>query len=185
MLAELDRVEAVAGEVEVGAGGTLFGPLASARNTVVDGLDQIPGRLDDLRTSVGALRRLLAGPTDYLIVVGNNAEMRAGAGMPLQAGVATITNGDIAVSDFKSTVSDLYVRGAKGVAGNPPVDLKATYPRLESRRRLRRDRGHSQLSGHGTDLCVARPAGAGVGCRWCRPTRPHRVDRTARLSSVR
>ena len=127
---ELDRIEDVAATVDVGAEGSLLGPLASARADVVANLDELPARFDPLREQVAALRALLAGPTDYLVTVGNNAEMRTGAGMPLSAGLASFTDGDIALGDFKSTVNELYEPTPTGrFNANPPAQLLRTYPR--------------------------------------------------------
>ena len=126
VLDELDRVEAVAADIDVGADDGLVPPLRSARRDVVRSLDRVPERFAPLREQVGALRDLLAGPTSYLVVVGNNAEMRAGAGMPLTAGLATIRDGDIELGDFKSTVSEMY---AGGLEPDLTDELTDTYPR--------------------------------------------------------
>jgi hypothetical protein len=126
---ELQRVEAVAGQVDLGSADGLAGPLADAHREAADALARVPARVADVRPQLAALRSLLTGPTQYLIVVGNNAEMRTGAGMPLQAGPATITNGDITLGDFKSTVDDLFVRNPTGPNAHPPADVTATYPR--------------------------------------------------------
>jgi Protein of unknown function (DUF4012) len=130
VLAELDRIEALAGAVDLGPGDGLVPPLRRARSDLVESLDEVPDRFVDVRRQLGVLRRLLAGPTSYLVVVGNNAEMRTGAGMPLSAGLATIARGDIELGEFESTVSEMYAEVPTGeFNSNVPEELRETYPR--------------------------------------------------------
>ena len=130
VLEELDRVEAVAAGIDLGPSDGVVGPLRSARTEVADALADVPTRLAPLRRQVRALRALLAGPSSYLVVVGNNAEMRAGAGMPLTAGLATIGEGDIELGEFESTVSELYAPNPTGPYNSDvPEPLQETYPR--------------------------------------------------------
>ncbi|MGQ0617274.1 MAG: DUF4012 domain-containing protein [Acidimicrobiia bacterium] len=100
----------------------LLPPLAGAQRELGDKLDRAGERLAETRGHVVALRKLLVGPSRYLVLAANNAEMTAGSGMPNSAGVAVMAEGDIAVSDFVPT-SDLYV--SDGVA--VPDGLDATY----------------------------------------------------------
>lgn len=128
--AELARVETVAAGIDIGAEGWLLPPLRGARADIASSLDSVPSRIGPLQEQVGALRTLLAGPTRYLVMVGNNAEMRAGAGMPLSAGLATISNGDIDLGDFTSTVSEMYEPNPTGrFNADIPDALADTYPR--------------------------------------------------------
>lgn len=130
VLAELDHIEDLAGEVDLGPGDGLVPPLRSARADLAESLDEVPARFVDVRSQLGALRRLLAGPNSYLVVVGNNAEMRTGAGMPLSAGLATIAQGDIELGEFKSTVSEMYAEVPTGAFNsNIPDELSDTFPR--------------------------------------------------------
>lgn len=130
VLAELDRIEALAGDVDLGSQAGVVPPLRDARADLAESLGEVPARFGDLRSQLGALRRLLAGPTSYLVVVGNNAEMRTGAGMPLSAGLATIASGDIELGEFESTVSEMYVEVPTGeFNADIPEALAQTYPR--------------------------------------------------------
>jgi hypothetical protein len=113
VLDELDRIEDVIAEVDDPAGGSLVRPLASARRQLVDELHRAPQRLDEARFYVEGLRRLLVGPSRYLVLAANNAEMRGGAGMPLSGGVVSIANGDIEFGEFRQLA---YQR-----IGEPPV----------------------------------------------------------------
>ena len=82
-----------------------------------------------MEAQVRALRDLLQGPSSYLVMVGNNAEMRAGAGMPLQVGVAAIGKGDIELSDFKAATSELFTTHPTGrYNAHIPPELSRTYP---------------------------------------------------------
>jgi hypothetical protein len=65
-------------------------------------LNRIRRALDDVRVDSRGLRSFLAGPTTYLVLAANNAEMRAG-GMVLQTGLLHATRGDIAAGRFLST----------------------------------------------------------------------------------
>jgi hypothetical protein len=102
VLEQLDVVEQDIADVHVGADGFLVKPLGDARQKLVDELEEAPERLGQARFYVQGLRRLLQGPSRYIVLAGNNAEMRGGAGMPLQGGVVTIANGDITFGDFAS-----------------------------------------------------------------------------------
>jgi hypothetical protein len=102
VLEQLDVVERDIAGVHVGADGLLVKPLGDARQKLVDELEDAPERLGQARFYVQGLRRLLQGPSRYIVLAGNNAEMRGGAGMPLQGGVVTIANGDITFGDFAS-----------------------------------------------------------------------------------
>lgn len=125
VLSELDRIEAIIDDIDLGADGWLLPPLADARTDVAEKLDEVPGRLAEARTYAGGIRQLLAGPTRYFVMAGNNAEMRAGAGMPLSGGVVTIENGDIEFGAFQPLAYKRF--------GSPPVEYPkgwdATYRR--------------------------------------------------------
>ncbi len=129
VLGELDRVEQVSADIDLGADGRLVGPLRSARADVADSLASVPDEIEPVKDQVRALRRLLSGPTSYLVMVGNNAEMRAGAGMPLQIGVASINGGDIHLGEFKPATSDLFTTHPTGrYNAHIPPELSRTYP---------------------------------------------------------
>lgn len=123
VLEELDGVRRGLDDIELAAGDSLLPPLASARDQVVDRLDQVDEELDDGQDMVAALRALLVGPSDLLILGANNAEMTAGSGMPLSAGIARLDDGDIDVGEFTPT-SELNI-APDGV--DLPGDLANLY----------------------------------------------------------
>jgi hypothetical protein len=86
-------------DVDVGAKGSLLPPLSSAREQLVDRLAKQDPKLDDAIRLSTAMRSFLVGPSKYLILGGNNAEMRA-LGIATTSGVANIIDGSIKVSDF-------------------------------------------------------------------------------------
>jgi hypothetical protein len=97
---ELDKVEAAVDGLDVGAHGHLIGPVKTARAQLVAKLDEVPSKFDEARGYLDALTTFLTGPSRYLVLAANNAEMRAGAGMPLQGGVLTVAGGDVSFGDF-------------------------------------------------------------------------------------
>ncbi len=121
---ELAAVRREVRATRVPSGGPLVAPpLADARRQLTDELAEADR---DLVRGIGitrSLRRFLAGPRRYLVLAANNAEMRGGGGMPLSAGVARVSGGEIDPGDFNQT-GDLNL-GARGVAA--PADLQALY----------------------------------------------------------
>jgi Protein of unknown function (DUF4012) len=102
----VDSLSAEAGDLEhnlrtvdVGSGSWLLPPLSSARRDLVRHLDKAVSRLDDGQSTLATLRAFLVGPRRYLILGGNNAEMRS-MGIATTSGVATIDNGTVQVGDF-------------------------------------------------------------------------------------
>ena len=59
------------------------------------------------RTSAGATAAaaILTGPQNYLLLAGNNAEMRSGSGMFLEAGNVAISDGDMHLQGMQPTWS--------------------------------------------------------------------------------
>lgn len=81
----------------------LVGPLASASADLDDALDKASEKLAELRGHVATGRDVLVGPTNILVLAANNAEQRAGMGMPLSAGIVTVEGGEFTTSDFVAT----------------------------------------------------------------------------------
>lgn len=83
--------------------GKLVGPLHDASVDLDDALDEASVELAELRGHVSTGRDVLVGPTNILVLAANNAEQRAGMGMPLSAGIVTIDRGEFTTSDFVAT----------------------------------------------------------------------------------
>lgn len=97
----------------------LFGQLAEGRAELVTTVAEVR---DGLRRGAFGARGaadLLAGPHRYLVLAANNAEMRAGAGMFLSAGVLETRDGAVALVEPMQTVADIGVpNGAVAYEGD-------------------------------------------------------------------
>ncbi|MDP9074156.1 MAG: DUF4012 domain-containing protein [Actinomycetota bacterium] len=114
--AQLDRVRP-------GANGHLIGTLARARVDLVSKLAKAHTQLADGLQLTGTLRTMLAGPRTYLILAGNNAEMRSG-GITTAAGLVRFAGGDMTTGKF-ITSYDLFLPDQKKVP--VPADLEKLY----------------------------------------------------------
>ena len=90
-------------KVDLGPGDSLVGPVKSARAKFVDRLDKATKALQDADDLAAGLSKLLRGPSKYLVLAANNAEMRDGSGMLLSAGVMTMQDGKLDLGDMRST----------------------------------------------------------------------------------
>lgn len=99
VIAALTDVKAGLGRVDVGARGSLLAPLSSARAQLVRRISAQGPKIDDAIRLSRAMRSFLAGPSKYLVLGGNNAEMRS-LGIATTSGVAMISDGSVNVSDF-------------------------------------------------------------------------------------
>ncbi|HWH34889.1 MAG TPA: DUF4012 domain-containing protein [Acidimicrobiales bacterium] len=102
--------------IELGPADALVGPVARARADAAKTVDELTAGLERARLASDGLARLLDGGAQYLLLVANNAEMRAGSGMFLTAGVATFAGGSVDVSELEAT-SDLLL--------SQPVEVEA------------------------------------------------------------
>lgn len=68
-------------------------PVSSLVHRFQNRFDELVTTIEDGRTVTGDLSELLQGPSRLLLLALNNAEMRAGMGMPLQAGIVVIRDG--------------------------------------------------------------------------------------------
>ena len=99
-------------EVDLGSGKALIPPLASARNGFVEQFEELRGLLERTEAVTAGLAEFLEGPTHYVVFAANNAEMRAGSGMFLSAGLLAAEGGRLSLSAM-TTVEDLLLpRGA-------------------------------------------------------------------------
>ncbi|HEX3539182.1 MAG TPA: DUF4012 domain-containing protein [Acidimicrobiales bacterium] len=103
--------------------GHLAQTLAKAHDKLVTKLAQAKTQLADGLTLTATLRTMLAGPRTYLVLAGNNAEMRSG-GITTAAGLIHFQGGDMTTSPFISSF-DLLLPNDKGV--KPPDDMENLY----------------------------------------------------------
>ncbi len=109
--------------VDLGPDQGLIGPIAHERTTFVSDLTQVRTTL--ARTSAAAFEaaHLLQGPATYLLLAGNNAEMRSGSGAFLEAGIVTTEDGRLHLASMIPTTNLTLPRGAVQVGG----DLEARW----------------------------------------------------------
>ena len=81
----------------------LVQPLAEARDELNDHLEEVTSQLGRAHSAFVAMQSFLDGDGRYLVLASNNAEMQAGWGMPLQAGVLTIADGEATLPDLEPT----------------------------------------------------------------------------------
>lgn len=98
-----EQTSARVATIPLGPDQGLVGPVGRARSEFADEKDQIELALLYTRDAAGSLADVLDGPSSYLVMAGNNAEMRAGSGMFLSVGRVDFAGGRLALSDFQSS----------------------------------------------------------------------------------
>lgn len=121
-LDEMARIDAELAEVDLGSPEGLLGPLRRAHADLVASVESARTKLTEGRELVAPVRDMLVGPTHYLLLAANNAEMAGGAGLALSAGVLSFNDGDIELGDVIAA-SDLRLDAAVDV----PSELAAIY----------------------------------------------------------
>ena len=98
-LEEIDRIEAELASVDLGSPRGLTGPLQGAHDDLVESITDARGKLRDAEELVEPVREMLVGPSTYLLLAANNAEMAGGAGLALSAGQLKFVGGEIELGD--------------------------------------------------------------------------------------
>jgi len=109
--------------VDLGPDQGLIGPVAHERSTFLRDLTQVRTTLARTSAAATTAAAILQGPGTYLLLAGNNAEMRSGSGAFLEAGILTTGNGELHLSGMVPTSSLILPRGAVTVDG----DLEARW----------------------------------------------------------
>jgi len=91
------------GTLDLGPDEALIGSLRRARDRFVRELDDVDEGLRRVDESATGAAAFLEGPTRYLVLAANNAEMRAGMGMLLSAGTLDVNRGEFDVGAFRPT----------------------------------------------------------------------------------
>jgi len=105
-----DRAAAGLAVVDLGPAEALIGPVGSARDRFGAEKTALEETLLDTRDAAQGMAGVFAGPSAYLLLAANNAEMRAGAGMALSAGLLTFEDGQVELGDMRTT-SELQLPG--------------------------------------------------------------------------
>ncbi len=129
----IGRTRAGLADLATGSPQRLIGPLGDAvakldaeRNDAVRSLGRAGATTDAVAT-------VLDGPTPYLLIGANNAEMRAGTGMFLSAATLGFDHGSLDLGDVHPTQELVLPAGSVQVTG----DLAANWPWLDGGRDLR------------------------------------------------
>jgi hypothetical protein len=109
-------------DLDLGPDDALIGPLAAGYEEIDEALTEIIDGLDRTEAMGNGLADLFEGPSDYLLLAANNAQMQNGQGMFLSAGVLHFEDGRMDLGPVSSLekVPDVV----------PPVPLD---PDLEAR----------------------------------------------------
>jgi hypothetical protein len=92
---EMDRIDAELAHVDLGRADGLVGPLRRAHDDLAASIRSARAELAHSRHLVEPIRDLLEGPSTFLLLAANNAEMAGGSGLALSAGVLTFENGEM------------------------------------------------------------------------------------------
>lgn len=128
-----ERAEQDLAGLDLGPQDHLFASLARARTELAGQLADGRSNLRRARLISDAVADMLAGPGDYLLLASNNAEMRAGSGMFLSAGLLETRDGSLVLGTMRPT-GDLRLPGT-GLRGDP--DLQARWGWLHPGREWR------------------------------------------------
>ncbi|MDP9019824.1 MAG: DUF4012 domain-containing protein, partial [Actinomycetota bacterium] len=128
-----ERAEEDLADLDLGPGEHLVPSLARNRRDLVGYLGEGRTTLRRVGLVTGAVADVLAGPSRYLLLASNNAEMRAGSGMFLSAGIIEARDGSLTLGPMRPT-GDLTLPGT-GVEGDP--DLQARWGWLHPGREWR------------------------------------------------
>ncbi len=136
MARALEGLRSEVSDVGLGPAHGLLHRLAHERSVFASDLGKVRSVLDRVAGATGALHAMFDGHQSYLLLVANNAEMRAGSGMALEAGTIHLDQGAIAVTGLQDTGN--LVDQFPGV--RPTGDLAARwgfeYPQLDLRELL-------------------------------------------------
>jgi hypothetical protein len=111
------------GRIDTGPAHALVPPLASKHDTFVRDLADVRTRLQHAAGVAGTMADILQGPQRYLLLMANNAEMRAGSGDFLEVGVLDTQDGHLHLSRLNQTVNIPVPAGKVTATG----DLEARW----------------------------------------------------------
>ncbi len=89
--------------VYLGPSGPLLAPISRRRSQLSTDLNRVDDALGNVAVTAKTVSDLLGGSHQYLLLAANNAEMRAGSGMFLEAGPLTIDHGQMTLGGMQPT----------------------------------------------------------------------------------
>jgi hypothetical protein len=107
--------------LDLGPTDALLTPVADARNRFATELADLDRTLDQVAAALDGVVAFLQGPSRYLVLAANNAEMRAGGGMYLQAGTLLVEEGRFTLED-SFVATETLVLDQPGAALDPDVE---------------------------------------------------------------
>lgn len=113
--------------ISLGPSNALVGPLADARAELSARLGDVRDGMADVDDAATGIAAMSQGPSKYLVLAANNAEMRIGSGMLLSAGVMSMQDGRFDLGPMTETASLTLPEGLVPVEG----DLEARWGWLE------------------------------------------------------
>ena len=111
------------GRIDTGPAHALVAPLASKHDTFVRDLADVRTRLQHAAGVASTMADILQGPQTYLLLMANNAEMRAGSGDFLEVGALATQDGHLQLSNINQTVNIPVPAGKVTATG----DLEARW----------------------------------------------------------
>ena len=99
---ELARLGRLVGDIRLPSTGGFLPPVTAADRELRSDLARLRRALVAGTVTTKGLRTFLAGPSTYVVLAANNAEMRSG-GMVLQVGVLKASGGRVQAGGFRST----------------------------------------------------------------------------------
>lgn len=99
-------------EVDLGPGEALVGPVRSARERFDVELADLRDATDNVSAATSGVTSFLEGPSDYLLLAANNAEMRVGSGTFLSVGVLKVADGSFELGEMRPTAEFEVPAGA-------------------------------------------------------------------------
>ncbi|HVA02320.1 MAG TPA: DUF4012 domain-containing protein [Acidimicrobiales bacterium] len=117
------KTDKALGRIDTGPAHALVSPLASKHDTFVRDLTDVRTRLQHAAGVAGTMADILQGPQTYLLLMANNAEMRAGSGDFLEVGALAARDGHLELSNVNQTVNIPVAPGKVTVTG----DLEARW----------------------------------------------------------
>jgi hypothetical protein len=104
--------------IDTGPNQALVGPLARKHDQFVQQLDEARHRLVKAAGVSAVTATILEGPQTYLVLAGNNAEMRAGSGAFLEVGTALAADGSVHLGDLAQSGGLALAPGQVTVTGD-------------------------------------------------------------------